>query len=166
MKKVFPVIIAIFLAIGSQAQVDSVQPPYKKFPTFPPVKLLLVDSTSSTIKDDLPKKKATMLMLFSPDCDHCQHETQEIIKNIDKFEKVTIVMATMKPYAEMMAFREKYGLAQYKNIIMGQDKQFFLLTFYDVRNLPFLAFYDKKGGLISVFAGSMPMEKVLKELEK
>lgn len=166
MKKVFPVIIAILLAIGSQAQVDSIQPPYKKFPNFPPVKLLLVDSTTSTIKEELPNKKAVMLMLFSPDCDHCQHETEEIVKNIDRFEKITIVMATMRPYAEMMAFREKYGLAQYKNIIMGQDTQFFLLPFYNVKNLPFLAFYDKKGELISVFAGSMPIEKVLKELEK
>ncbi|NOT50506.1 MAG: redoxin domain-containing protein [Chitinophagaceae bacterium] len=166
MKKRPLLLVSLIISITTLSQTDSIQPPYKKFPNFPPVKLLLVDSTTGTIKDDLPKKKAVMLMLFSPDCDHCQHETEEIVKNIEKFEKVTIVMITTRPYADMMAFRERYGLAQYKNIIMGQDPQFFLFSFYNVRNLPFLAFYDKKGELISVFAGSMPMEKVLIELEK
>lgn len=166
MKRCFAFVIAILLSIALYSQTDSIQPPYKKFPTFPPVKLLLVDSTTSAIKNDLPKKKPILLMIFSPDCDHCQHETEELVKVMDKLEKVTIVMVTMRPYADMMAFREKYGLAQYKNIIMGQDTDFFLLPFFNVSNLPFLAFYDKKGELISVFAGSMPMEKLLKELEK
>ena len=166
MKKFLTLIAGIVLSVTLYSQNDSIQPPYKRFPTFPPVKILLVDSTKATIKNDLPKKKPVMLMIFSPDCDHCQHETEELVKNIEKFKDVTIVMATMRPYAEMMAFREKYGLAKYKNIIMGQDTDFFLLPFYDVKNLPFLAFYNKKGELISVFSGSMPMEKVLVELEK
>lgn len=166
MKRSFALATAILLSLVIYSQTDSIQPPYKKFPNFPPVNLLLTDSTNSIIKNDLPRKRPIMLMVFSPDCEHCQHETEELIKMMDKFEKITIVMATPRPYADMMAFREKYGLAQYKNIIMGQDTQFFLLTFYNISNLPFLAFYDKKGELISVFAGSMPLDKVLLELEK
>ncbi len=166
MRKLSLFLFCIGLCTTLFSQIDSTSAPYKKFPTFPPVKLLLVDSTSSIIKNDLPKKKPVMLMVFSPDCQHCQHETEELVKSIDKFEKVTIIMATMRPYADMMAFREKYGLAQYKNIIMGQDIQFFLAPFYSIVNLPFLAFYDKKGKLISVFAGSMPVDKVLAELSE
>jgi thioredoxin-related protein len=166
MKRSFALVAGIILSLSLYSQTDTIQAPYKRFPTFPPVKLLLVDSTSSIIKNDLPKKKPIMLMLFSPDCDHCQHETEELVKNMEKFEKVTIVMVTMRPHEDMMAFREKYGLAQYKNIIMGRDTDFFLLPFYDVRNLPFLAFYNKKGELISVFSGSMPLDKALLELEK
>lgn len=165
MKKNLLLFFILAISVAGHSQYDSAAP-YKKFPTFPPVKLLLVDSTSSVIKNDLPKKRPVMLMVFSPTCEHCQHETEAIVKNIDKFEKTTIVMATMMPYDSMMAFRGRYGLAQYKNIIMGQDVQFFLAPFYSIENLPFLAFYDKKGKLISVFAGSMPIEKVLTELEK
>lgn len=141
------------------------QAPYKRFPIFPPVKLILPGNTTFT-KDDLPKKKPVMLMVFSPMCEHCQKETEEIIKNIDKFSKSVIVMATMMPYDSMMSFRDKYKLPQYENIIVGQDTHFFLPTFFMITNLPFLAFYDKKGKLISVFEGSMPIEKATAELQK
>ena len=107
-----------------------------------------------------------MLMVFSPSCDHCQHETEDMVKNIEKFKKVTIVMATMFSYQDILDFRSRYGLAQYKNIIMGKDIEYFLPPFFDIKNLPFLAFYNKKGDLISVFSGSLPIDKVLEELEK
>ncbi len=153
-------------SVSGFTQVDTIQPPYKKFPFFPPVKLLLPDSVTSFTKDDLPKKKAVLLMVFSPTCEHCQHETEELVKNIDKFSNVTIVMATPSPFDSMMKFRNRYGLAQYRNIIMGHDTQFFLPAYYDIHNLPFLAFYDKKGKFISRFDGNMPMDKVLEELDK
>lgn len=159
------ILISFALVSDIYSQSDSIPPPYKKFPVFPPVKLVLPDNITFT-KDDLPKKKPVMLMVFSPMCEHCKQETEELIRNIEKFSKSQIVMATMMPYDSMMSFREKYQLAQYENIIVGQDTQFFLPSFYMISNLPFLAFYDKKGKLISVFEGSMPIEKALAELSK
>lgn len=165
MKKCFLLIILAALVITGYSQTDSIQAPYKKFPFFPPVKLVLPGNETFT-KADLPKKKPVMLMVFSPMCEHCQKETEEMIKNIDKFSKSIIVMATMMPYDSMMSFREKFKLAGYDNIIVGQDTQFFLPVYYMISNLPFLAFYDKKGKLISVFEGSMPIEKAAEELRK
>lgn len=147
------------------SQADSILPPYRKVRIFPPVKLLLPGNATFT-KDDLPKKTPVMMMIFSPMCEHCKQETEEMITSIDKFKKFVIVMATMMPYDSMMSFREKYKLAQYENIIVGQDTQFFLPSFFMITNLPFLAFYNKKGKLISVFEGSMPIEKALEELSK
>jgi thioredoxin-related protein len=147
-------------------QVDSTTAPYLRFPNFPPVKLLMPDSTSFFTKDELSKKSAVMLMLFNPECDHCQHETEEIIKNIDRFKNIQIVMATSMPFISMKEFMEKYKLAAYKNITVAQDTHYFLPSYYMIRNLPFLAFYNKKKELISVFEGSMPIEKALEELKK
>ena len=165
MKKYFIFIGLLAIAISGFSQHDTIPPPYKKNPIFPPVKLVLPGNAIFT-KDDLPKKKPVMLMIFSPMCEHCQHETEELIKNMEQFSKSSIVMATMMPYDSMMSFREKYKLAAYDNIIVGQDTQFFLPTFFMINSLPFLAFYDKKGKLISVFEGSMPIEKAAAELEK
>jgi thioredoxin-related protein len=161
----FLLIISFFLLPDIYSQTDTIQPPFRKNPIFPPVKLMLPGNTAFT-KDDLPKKKPVMLMVFSPMCEHCKKETEELIKNIDQFSKSEIVMATMMPYDSMMSFREKYNLALYENIIVGQDTQFFLPSFYMISNLPFLAFYDKKGKLISFFEGSMPIEKAAAELQK
>jgi thioredoxin-related protein len=124
------------------------------------------DSLTYFTKDALKKKSAVMLMIFNPDCEHCQHETSELIKHIDEFSKIQIVMATMMPFTSMISFREKYNLAQYDNIVVGQDIHYFLPSFYKISNLPFLAFYNKKKELISVFEGSMPIENALKELNK
>lgn len=148
------------------AQSDSLQPPYKRFPTYPPVKLLLPDSISFYTKADLPKKAAIMLMLFNPECEHCKQETEDLISKIDRFKNIQVVMATNTTFSRMLAFRETYQLAKYKNIIVAQDTHYFLPTFYMIRNLPFLAFYNRKKELISVFEGSLPMEKVLLEFEK
>lgn len=147
-------------------QNDSTKAPYLRFPSFPPVKLLMPDSASYFTKNDLSKKSAVMLMLFNPQCDHCQHKTEEIIKNIDRFKNIQIVMATSMPFKTMKEFMEKYKLAAYKNITVAQDTHYFLPSYYMIKNLPFLAFYNKKKELISVFEGAMPIEKALEELKK
>lgn len=161
MKKLLIGLAGLFLTTIVAAQSDSLQAPYKRFPSFPPAKLLLPDSVSFFTKADLPKKRPVMLMVFSPTCEHCQHETEELINNIDKFKNILIVMTTSMPFDSMLAYREKYHLERYKNIIVAQDTDYFLFTFYQVHNLPFLAFYDKKKELISVFEGGLPMDKIL-----
>jgi nitrate reductase NapAB chaperone NapD len=100
-------------------------------------------------------------MIFSPACEHCKHETEEIIKNMEQFKDIHIVMATTMPYDSMMSFRHRYGLAQYSNITVVQDNKFFLPVFYMISNLPFIALYDKKGKLITVFNGSQKIETLL-----
>ena len=105
-------------------------------------------------------------MLFNPQCSHCQHETEELIKNIDKFKNIQIVMTTSMLFDSMMTFREKYKLADYKNIVVAQDIHYSLISFFMIHSLPFLAFYDKKKELISVFEGGLQMEKILKEFDK
>ena len=151
--------LAAFSAMG---QTDSASlPPYKRFPTPPPFKILMTDSTTWMTKDDLPKKKAVMIMIFNPECEHCKHETEEIIKNIDKFKKIEIVMATPREFSTMKDFYAHYELSRFKNIHVGKDMAFTLPVFYNIRSLPFLAFYDKKGNLIDTFEGSMPIEQVL-----
>jgi thioredoxin-related protein len=166
MKKYILFFYALVFAQVGFAQGDSIQAPYLRFPNFPPVKLLMPDSTSYFTKDKLPKKSPVMLMLFNPQCDHCQHETEEIVRSISQFKNIQIVMATSMPLSSMNEFREKYKLAAYENIIVAQDIHYFLPSYFMIRNLPFLAFYNKKKELISVFQGSMPIEKVLEELKK
>jgi len=159
-------LLLLFLTctISCFAQKDE-DAPYKKFKSLPPMDLLLPDSSHFT-KDDIPKKKAVMIMMFNPMCEHCKHETVDILKNIDKFENVQIVMATSMPFDSMTAFRSRFHLDQYPNITVVQDSKFFLITFYQLHNLPFLAFYNKKKEFISVFEGSMPIEQVIEEVKK
>jgi thiol-disulfide isomerase/thioredoxin len=167
MKKIGFTVFALATYFFSIAQNDSVQlAPYKRFPTVPPFKLLLTDSSTSFTKEKLDKKKSVMIMLFSPDCDHCKHETEEIIKNIDAFKKAQIIMSTTMPFEKMATYYNHYDLKRFDNIVVGKDVSYLLPVFYDIRNLPFLAFYNKKKELISVFSGALPIDKVIEELDK
>ena len=140
MKTSFLIIIALLLNSIAYAQTDSIVAPYKRFPNLPPFKILLTDSSTYFTKDDLDKKKAVMIMLFSPDCEHCQHETEDIITHIDEFKKTQIVMTTMLPFDKMVEFYKKNDLKRFDNIVVGRDIGFYFPVFYDVHNLPFLAF--------------------------
>ena len=51
--------------------------------------------------------------------------------------------------------------ANYDNIVVAQDTKVFLPAFYMMRSLPYLAFYNRKKQLISVFEGSLPIARIL-----
>jgi hypothetical protein len=75
-------------------------------------------------------------------------------------------MSTTLPFDKMLAFYEHYDLKRFDNIRVGRDQAYMLPVFFDIHNLPFLAFYNKKKELISVFSGALPVNKVLEELKK
>lgn len=154
----------LFLALCfptlSQAQGEIPEPAYKRFPTIPPIQLLLSDSTTKFTKQSLPKKKPVFIMIFSPECSHCQHTAEELPKFVEANKDVQVVMATMHSIPQMNEFITKYKLDELPNVVVGKDVYFLLPPFYGAKNLPFLAFYNRKGELISVFEGSMPLNKV------
>jgi thiol-disulfide isomerase/thioredoxin len=174
MKKIFLLCTLISIALFSFSQSDSAKkssppdqqeditlPPYKRFPTVPPLKLLLLDSASYFTKNDLKKNKPVLIIVFNPDCEHCKHETEEIIKNIDSLKNVQIVMATIMSFDMMKSFYEKYDLQRFQNIIVGKDVQYTLPSFYQMHFMPYLAMYNKKGNLLATFEGSMKMEDLI-----
>lgn len=139
--------------------------PYKRFPTVPPFELTKEDGKTKISKSNLKKNQPVVVMFFSPDCDHCQHQTEDIIKNISALKEVQIVMATYQPLETLMAFKQKYGLEKYPNILVGRDTQYFLPSFFGVKSLPFLAFYNKKWDLLSVHQGNLKPADFLKRIQ-
>jgi cytochrome oxidase Cu insertion factor (SCO1/SenC/PrrC family) len=140
--------------------------PYLRFPTVPPFTLMKADSAGRFTKYDLKKKFPVLIILFNPDCEHCQHETEEILKNIGRFRKIEIVMATTMPFDMMKKFYLKYSLDKYENIHVGRDYQYFLPGFYMIHNIPYIAMYDKKGKLISATEGTKKVDDILQEFDK
>lgn len=161
MKKTVLLLVMALLALQSFSQKDSTQAPYKRFPGFPPISLLLPDGVSYFTKKDLPANKSVMLMLFNPSCSHCQEETKQITANISKFSNIHIVMCTPMPLDSMLAFRAKYKLANFKNITVTQDNKVMMPTYFMINNLPYMAFYNRKKELIGTHEGSMGIEKML-----
>lgn len=100
-------------------------------------------------------------MFFSPDCEHCQHEAEQMVQNKEALKRIQIIMATTLPVYKMKTFAEQYGLNQMENVVVARDIYYMLPGFYQIRNLPYLALYDKKGKLIETFEGSVGWDKIL-----
>ncbi len=90
-------LILSFSAVSAQDQESVTKAGYLKFPTIPPFTLIGIDSTKFT-RDKLAKHKKTMIMIFSPGCDHCRHQTDSMLANIDQLRDVQILMSTYQPF--------------------------------------------------------------------
>ena len=135
--------------------------PYQQVPYIPPFHILKVDSSTYFTKDDLKKHRETLVMFFSPDCEHCKHQTENLLASMPKFKNIEIVMATYQPFDEMREFYKHYALDKYPNIKLGRDEKFFFVPYYRIHNLPYLALYDKNGNLITTFEGTQKSETLL-----
>jgi len=177
MKKAFLIVLALACShflfaqqpqqpTQTTATVPQDQAPYLKYPTVPPFHLLKLDSATYLTKDDLKKHHRTLVMFFSPDCDHCKHQTESILANFADFKDIEIIMATYQPFSEMKEFNTHYRLFEHPNIKLGRDEKFFLAPFYKIRNLPYLALYDKKGNLITTFEGTQKVDTIVKAFQQ
>jgi thioredoxin-related protein len=160
---VFCLSLSSLISFSQQADISI--PPYKRFPTLPPLQLLLGDSSTKYTKANIPAKKAVLVMIFSPDCSHCQHTAEEMVENKENLKNVHIIMSTISSISEMNKFMEKYGLDKMPNVVAGKDIYFLLPPFYGLKNFPYMAFYNKKGDLILGFEGSMSIPKVIQTFE-
>src|SRR5881398_232837 len=95
------------------AQADSTMPPYKRFPSLPPIQILLGDSVTMYTKNQIPSGKPVLFMIFSPDCSQCQNETEELKAHMNELKDVQIIMITFYPLWQMNDFISKYGLTEY-----------------------------------------------------
>jgi thioredoxin-related protein len=163
MKRVLIAILGLFSLYSAKAQTPASLPeaPYLKNPGFPPIHLLEIDSVHYFTKDDIKKNHKILLMFFSPECEHCKHQTQDILAEIGKFKDIEIVMATFQPFDEMKTFYSYYRIGDHLNIFMGRDEKYMLPPFYRMQSLPYLALYDKKGQYITHFEGNQKVDTIL-----
>lgn len=82
-------------------------------------------------------------------------------KKNEGFKEGQIVLATYQPMEELVEFQNKYQLNQYSNIQAGRDTKFFIVPFFKIRSLPYLALYNKKGNLITTFEGNVKVDRLV-----
>ncbi|HUP13089.1 MAG TPA: redoxin domain-containing protein [Niastella sp.] len=157
--RLFLLILVLAVKLTSAQTLPPDSPAYKRFPNVPPFTILQADSTNLT-KEHL-KHQPTIIMYFSPDCDHCKHQWADMQKRMKDLKRYQIVMVTYQPFEEMVTLYNEQKIASYSNIKMGRDTKFFLPTFYKIQSLPFQALYDRNGELVTTFEGNVKIDKLL-----
>ncbi|HEU5365290.1 MAG TPA: redoxin domain-containing protein [Hanamia sp.] len=169
MKHILIIATTIFISFSAFSQKAATNttdetPVYLRFPTIPEFTVYKAPDSTAFTRNDLHKKKNTIFVIFSPDCEHCQRETEMLTQNINKFKNTQFVMVTYLPWEEMIAFYHHYKISNYPQITMARDTKFFFPVFFKVRNLPSIFVYDKKGNLKKSFEGDVKPETILAEL--
>ncbi|PSL47433.1 AhpC/TSA family protein [Chitinophaga niastensis] len=167
MRYVFFVILSWLptLLMAQTSANSNAKAPYLQYPIIPAFPLVLVDGHGIT-KNDLKRNEKTMVFVFSVDCDHCKHLTEEVLKNIDKFKKTQILMITPFKVEQMKEYYDQYKIQNYPNVIMASEPTRQIMYFYDLHFFPGLYIYDKKQQFVKGFEGAAKLDSLLFYLNK
>lgn len=157
--------LLLLLPACLSAQTDSLAP-YLRQPVLPPFTLQMPDGDGILRREDLDSMRPVMLMLFSPDCEHCHRQTEEITRRIGELGDLQIVMSTYHSLDMIRLFRREFRLESQPSIRVGRDAGYFLIPFFAARNVPLLALYDRKWKLLEVIRGNVPLERILDVLSR
>ena len=152
------IIVTIFLFLCTSGGIKA-----QSFPEFT-IRLTNGKVVSST---QVSLNKPTVIIVFSPDCGHCQVLIDGIFKHINSFKNASIILATFVQEKDIVAFEKKYQTAKYANITVGTDMPvFFLQKYYQLTSTPFTVLYDKNRKLIASYKSEHITDDLIKQLQK
>lgn len=161
MKKISLLLAFIGIAIIVHAQKDSSAKNLSKFETIPSFNIYIVPDSTSYSNKNLKKNKPFVILFFSPDCEHCQKETKELMAYKDELKDIQILMVSPASYREVKKFYEEYTLSSMPNIKLGQDVNYALGSIFQLRTFPSMFVYDHTGKLAKAFVGNIGVPAIL-----
>ncbi|MEP6734359.1 MAG: redoxin domain-containing protein [Chryseolinea sp.] len=125
----------------------------------PDLIITLTDNTTHNIKDLTGKN---VVILFQPDCDHCQREATDFQKNLSAFEACAIYFITAAPMDEIIEFSTKYNLNGHSNVHFGFTPAPNILKNYGAISAPSIYIYSDEHKLVKQFNGEIAVKEVMK----
>lgn len=155
-KKILIVLLSLVICSASFSQ--------QKKATIAPFKITLIDGKTFTA-NQLKKNTPTVLIYFSPDCDHCKNFTTELLKYKDALKDKQIVMVTYLPVSEIKPFDSLYHISSMPNFKIGTEGYTFIVrNYYDVQRFPFVVLYNKQMKLVKTLTPTDTPEVLAKQV--
>ena len=88
-------------------------------------------------------KGNNILILFQPDCDHCQHEAVEIEQRLEDFKDYTLYFISSSPMEQITAFAKNFKMDQKKNVRFAWTTGESVLTYYGSIPTPSIYIYSQ-----------------------
>jgi thiol-disulfide isomerase/thioredoxin len=164
MIKAFFFLFTFFIGANVFAQADTT-PPYLKDKQLPNFTLLNKDSVEFD-QSVLEQNKKTIIMLFNPECEHCQQQLQLLLSMPEIKQSAQIILSTTETLEKLNIFYKKFNLQQYPFIHPGKDHHYLFGKIYQPKTIPVLAFYNNQQQFISLHQGNISKKVILKELKK
>lgn len=161
MKKCGLLLAFLLYAAAGMAQGAADSLPYLKDPVLPAFNVELLDSSVFSTAN-IPAGKPTILMFFSPDCEHCRDLTQTLTTKMDSLSGAQFYLLTWMPMGLTKVFYRVLNLKDYPNVTVGRDFTYFFPSFFKVNKVPYLALYDRKKRFVHLYDGHVKMEELIR----
>lgn len=159
MKKIILSIAILFVYTAAFCQYDTT-PPYLKDKLLPAFNLLNADSAIFT-QNILTPGKTTIVMLYNPECGHCQEQIELLLSIPEVITSSQIILTSSQPLFKIKAFYSKNKLQQYPNIFSGKDYSWFFGKFFQPKTIPVLAVYNKQNQFVFLSQGNATKKQIL-----
>jgi peroxiredoxin len=105
-------------------------------------------------------KGKTILILFQPDCDHCQREAEEIREHLDAFSGYTLYFISADSVAAIEKFGKQHDLLGHSNIYFAGTTVENVIRNFGSIPAPSIYIYSDQM-LVQKFNGEVPIQSIL-----
>jgi peroxiredoxin len=126
----------------------------------PAMQITLVDNTKLSTRNLTGKN---VIVMFQPDCDHCQREAKQMQENIEAFKAYQVYFISSAGAEELKKFAGEYKLNTYTNIHFGSAMVEEIVASLGHIDAPSLYIYDN-GKLKQKFNGETDISEITKHL--
>ena len=167
MKKI---IIAVSVLLVVMAVIYFVIPTKQKEPAiesgpavneFPNIMLTLPDGSQQNART---LKGKSILILYFPDCDHCQREATEISNHLKSFESYDVWFISSASFTDIERFAKDYKLAGYANVHFVRTEVQDVINNFGAIATPSLYIFSESKRFVKAFNGETKIEEILKYL--
>jgi peroxiredoxin len=157
----FPILLVavILLACGSpspkSAPVEDVPVQVKN--DLPPMLVATLNGSQVNIHT---LKGEVILILFHPDCDHCQREATEIRQHLEAFQKYALYFISTDQKTAIEKFAGEYDLAGKPNVFFGTTTVQNVIDNFGAIAAPSVYIYSDQQ-LRNNFNGEVDIQKIL-----
>lgn len=128
----------------------------------PNMLLTYADGKKFFAKEIIGKK--VVLVLFQPDCDHCQAEGKQIHERAHQFDAYVMYFISASSHGEMKKYADDLKLNTRKNFHFVSTDVQSILDSYGPISTPSVYIYSETGKFQSKFNGQTDIEKIIRAL--
>lgn len=121
-------------------------------------------TTSSLNPTAMLNNKPSVIILFDPDCEHCQYEAEQLSKRNREFAHAGVYLLTTQTPVRARAFARHYGLDTLAMMHVGTLSPEESRVAFGPTSMPHLFIYGADGRLRKEFKGETKIETLLKYL--
>ena len=138
---------------------------YWKNKSLPHFTLLNLDSTLFT-EADLQKNKYTIIMLFNPECEHCQNQFKQLVSMPEVAASAQVILSATETMDKIKRFNTRFGVANYPFVHIARDHKFTFSPIFQPKTIPVLVFYDRHNQFIAIKQGEADKKEIANWLMK